>query len=499
MRGLLRHGFWAAAALGWGCVDPGTSALEADDTAAAQLVPSGPALRVVSEEDERAAASRRQAALAAELGGTGRLDALNLHTVRLQRVFTHLVGVAHRRELPWQVHWIDRDEVGAFTPGAGYLYVYEGMFGTGGLVSEGDDDELAAVLAHLIAHVALLHPSAEGSWRQVEAQARTDPYRSAAFSLAQEVDADRLAALYMALAGYDPRAAARAWVHAGQTSKRKAERFLNDHPLAPERTRSAVAATAVALSFYAPGEQRSNWQAILDRHPLPRPLFPEGTEAAHGAPPPDRAPEAVHPVPAAISVPAPGPVSASAPRAAAGARRASTPAAKSAPAAEPAAAAMPELETAPWKAVPPAPPAAPEAASVPPVPEGFAQALKSALNARERRDIPDGSEARGGAARLRRDRGAEQPPVRFLEVQNQAEDDGSASLRMHIENAGNRDVRALEIRVLYSDGSQGLDEDRSCSGPTEIAVGQAVWLRCPLRPVRGATNYAVEISDVQYR
>ncbi len=66
-----------------------------------------------------------------------------------------------------------------------------------------DDDELAALLAHELAHVVLEHPSALKSKRSIARVKST------------ERDADRLSVWLMARAGYDPMAAVRFWTHYG--------------------------------------------------------------------------------------------------------------------------------------------------------------------------------------------------------------------------------------------------------------------------------------------
>ncbi len=68
-----------------------------------------------------------------------------------------------------------------------------------------DDDELAALVAHELAHIVLDHP------------ARLKGRRSIARVKATERDADRLSVWLMARAGYDPQAAVRFWTHYGPT------------------------------------------------------------------------------------------------------------------------------------------------------------------------------------------------------------------------------------------------------------------------------------------
>jgi predicted Zn-dependent protease len=200
-----------------GCAD-----FTAADQGLAAAVPrnpvtGAPVLNLVSETDELQTASQRHAALVSVAQQQGlAFDPQNGRMRQLQRVFSSLLPVVHRRELPWQVHLIMDPTPNAFTNGGGYVYVFEGLFGGRGLVREGDDDELAAALAHEMAHVALLHVSLTTTWEHVSNRAKTDPYFHASFRTEQEAEADRLGILYMTLAGYDPRAAPRIWQRALQ-------------------------------------------------------------------------------------------------------------------------------------------------------------------------------------------------------------------------------------------------------------------------------------------
>jgi predicted Zn-dependent protease len=128
--------------------------------------------------------------------------------------------------------------VNAFTFGGGMVVVFDGLFG--GMVAPNDDDELAAVLAHEIAHVTLLHVPTRQTWAgfgSLAVKKTQDAYYRAAYSTEQEAEADRIAALYVALAGFDPFAAPRVRGRAHQRSGSSAAQyaFLHDHPLNAER------------------------------------------------------------------------------------------------------------------------------------------------------------------------------------------------------------------------------------------------------------------------
>jgi hypothetical protein len=198
---------------------------------------------------------------------------------QIRRVFARLLAVAHRQELPWSAHLLVKPDVNAYTIGGGRVYVYEGLFGPAGLVRDGDDDELAAVLAHEIAHVTLLHVSLQETWLLIVERARIDPFYAASFTTAQEADADKLSVLYMALAGFDPHAAERVWrrAHQREGSDPAQQAFQHNHPLNAERVGITHSAAEQVAQYYTAGRQNDGWAAIF----VDNPLFPRAEEQAY--------------------------------------------------------------------------------------------------------------------------------------------------------------------------------------------------------------------------
>jgi predicted Zn-dependent protease len=231
-----------------------------------------PVFNVIPEQQEVAQAQEGWARLEAAARQQG--IAVDLPGPRLERIrtlFAQLVAVAHRQQLPWQVHLLGVETVNAFTMGGGTVVVFDGLFG--GLIAADDDQELAAVLAHEIAHVTLLHVPTHQTWSafgSIAVKKTQNAYYSAAYTTEQEADADRIAALYMALAGFDPMAAPRVWARAAQRSGSNAAQFafLNDHPLDAERMAATSQAAALVEQYRQPGQQNPQWQAILANNAL---------------------------------------------------------------------------------------------------------------------------------------------------------------------------------------------------------------------------------------
>jgi len=143
---------------------------------------------------------------------------------RVVRIGNALVPHSQRQNIPYSFKVVDTDEVNAFALPGGYIYVTRGMVE---FVEE--DHELAGVIGHEIAHVALRH-SARLIENLAAAQAAIDLvttsseeleriYQDNATQLAinavtqivvngwgreNELDADQYGTIYMARASYDP-------------------------------------------------------------------------------------------------------------------------------------------------------------------------------------------------------------------------------------------------------------------------------------------------------
>ncbi len=141
------------------------------------------------------------------------------------------IAPAVGRDLPnadWEFVVFDSEEVNAFALPGGKVGVYTGL-----LAFADDDDELAAVMGHEIAHVSARHGAERASQQlgvallgvgvalATEDAKHQDEIRVAyglvatgavlKYSRDHESEADRIGLLYMARAGYDPRAAVRFW------------------------------------------------------------------------------------------------------------------------------------------------------------------------------------------------------------------------------------------------------------------------------------------------
>lgn len=190
--------------------------------------------------------------------------------IMLAHIVGRLLTAAGQPNTQYTITVLDTADVNAFALPGGYIYVTRGI-----LALANDTSEIAAVLAHEIAHVVLHHARARsnkqrtdqlvdkvmtGVFGQADDAAAEQQSRlsMAAFSQQQELEADQKGIEIASAAGYDPFAASRFLAAMGRFSKfsygdaAQADDFLSSHPSTPDRIQKA---TALAQSMPAGGER----------------------------------------------------------------------------------------------------------------------------------------------------------------------------------------------------------------------------------------------------
>ncbi len=183
---------------------------------------------------------------------------------RVQRVGRRIAAVSGHPEFDWQFTLLENDQPNAFALPGGKVGVNTGLF----KVAE-NDAQLAAVIAHEVAHATARHGAErmsqgvlaetglavlgattnKASYVQLAAAAATLgvilPY-----SRTQESEADHIGLLYMAKAGYDPRAAVDLWRNFERLGGRRPPEFLSTHPGQRTRIKRLEALMPEALAIY---------------------------------------------------------------------------------------------------------------------------------------------------------------------------------------------------------------------------------------------------------
>ncbi|HSP26328.1 MAG TPA: M48 family metalloprotease, partial [Saliniramus sp.] len=203
-------------------------------------------------------------------------------------IVSRLVPATDRPEENYRVTILDSPAVNAFALPSGRLYVTRGL-----LALANDSSEIAAVMAHEIAHVTLRHAATRSELEMRSAlvsrvvadvlrdQQAVASVRDASridiarFSREQELEADAESVRTLAKAGYDPFGATRflqsldRWVglttSSGEpTVQQAAYDMLATHPATPQRIEATRSA---ARRIAAPGigsDDRDNYLAALD-------------------------------------------------------------------------------------------------------------------------------------------------------------------------------------------------------------------------------------------
>jgi predicted Zn-dependent protease len=190
----------------------------------------------------------------------------------LDQVLVRLAAASGAQAQPYRVTILNSAVVNAFALPSGDLFVTRGL-----LALANDTSEVAAVMAHEIAHVTARHASLRAEKEKTEAviaqasqiiesRQKSDEVQAvaartiASYSRQQEFEADRTGIEVIARAGYDPFAAARFLTALSRSSQMRAELIgqkgggapdiLATHPSTPERV---AAALQIARQFGAPG------------------------------------------------------------------------------------------------------------------------------------------------------------------------------------------------------------------------------------------------------
>jgi predicted Zn-dependent protease len=189
-----------------------------------------------------------------------------------QRAYVTCVANAIIGQLPapysdkeWEIEVFESEEINAFALPGGHIGVFSGIF----KVAE-NQDELATVIGHEVAHVtqehALKRYNREATTRigvvgvavaTGTGQAGLDMADMVAklglslpFSRSEESEADTVGLGYMAAAGFDPRQSVALWKNMQKKSKLGPPEMLSTHPSSGNRIDELVAQFPEALTTY---------------------------------------------------------------------------------------------------------------------------------------------------------------------------------------------------------------------------------------------------------
>ncbi len=165
----------------------------------------------------------------------------------IQSIGKKLLASNKIADYPYTFKVLDSKEVNAFSLPGGPVYVFKGLVD----LTEGDEDELASVVAHEMGHIVHRHVAkqyTQGFWLDLLVTLGT---RGAAqdianigslmaqlhFSREDEYEADRSGILYTHNAGYDPNGMIRFFqkLQRGEGKSNDFDKILRTHPLTKDR------------------------------------------------------------------------------------------------------------------------------------------------------------------------------------------------------------------------------------------------------------------------
>lgn len=248
----------------------------ADAFAPADPVTGARTLNLTSEQQESQQAEQHLAQFLDESRASGaRIDveADPALFAKLQEMLRRIAPISHRPGLPWEVHLIENEAPNAFAIGGGKVFFWTGITKLAQC-----DEEIAAVMAHEIAHNACRHITEGQSARIVSlfskslAKPSRAAYYQAAYTTESEDEADRVSLLYLALAGYDPVAASRIWFRAHEESGSDPGSYLYDHSLNLDRARKTAQSAEIARRYYiGPGQVNPEHERLrVDNDLIPK-------------------------------------------------------------------------------------------------------------------------------------------------------------------------------------------------------------------------------------
>lgn len=273
--GTAGRAFGVAAALGL--------LLSACTSASTPRLVSLPVPQTAPQPDREPTTQREHARILASYGGE--YDNPRLRSM-IEKTVDRLVAASERPDLKYQVTILNSPAINAFALPNGRLYITRGL-----VALANDKAELASVLSHEMGHVIARHAAIrEEQARQVAIidhvvnDVLSDPQMGAlalakskltlaAFSRAQEFEADGIGVGISARAGFDPYGASRFLTDMQRSADLKASAggadprsldFLSSHPATPDRVKNAL---SNARQFTGPGageRDRAEYLANLD-------------------------------------------------------------------------------------------------------------------------------------------------------------------------------------------------------------------------------------------
>jgi predicted Zn-dependent protease len=268
---------WLAAVLLAGGLSAGCQTVQTTQAGAVGVDRTQRMSSLVSEAEMQKGAAQAYQQVMAKERSQGNLNTDPALTERVRGIAKRIIPAtaAFRPDAPgwnWEVNVIRSDQVNAWVMPGGKIAIYSGIIERLKL----NDDEIAAIMGHEVAHALREHARERASEQQVAGlgiavgaailglgQAGTDlagmAYQVSVGmpnSRAHEVEADRIGVELAARAGYDPRAAVSLWQKMQAQGGARQPQWLSTHPSTGNRLKDLEAYSARVMPLYEQARKR---------------------------------------------------------------------------------------------------------------------------------------------------------------------------------------------------------------------------------------------------
>ena len=174
---------------------------------------------------------------------------------RVKRITDRIIAASHYAKRPGiYFEVVDSPEINAFATGGGFFAVHTG------LMKRLNDDELAFVIAHELVHNVAGH--IEEDLPMMLLNLRSGASAVVAFTNVQEQEADKVALVYTALAGYDPCASV------SVSGKLRFQLYESTHPSTLRRAATNKYNCSKVKKYRVPGKVSPDVQKVLQCNEL---------------------------------------------------------------------------------------------------------------------------------------------------------------------------------------------------------------------------------------
>ena len=185
---------------------------------------------------------------------------------RTEDIGKKIAAVCDRQEIGYHFYVLEEKEINAFSLPGGYVYIFKGLIDK----TEGNDSELAGVIAHEVGHIVARHSIKRLQGEQLYTVLRVLTAVSAntakvgvaadiavtqlmlGYSREDEFLADKLGTRYLKLAGYDPYGMISFFIKLQQYERKQPLRQLSyykTHPYVPDRIRIVKEELGKGMNF----------------------------------------------------------------------------------------------------------------------------------------------------------------------------------------------------------------------------------------------------------